>query len=225
MAKYKYRCKFCEAGFVNEDRYLKHRCKEMERDEQMRTPEGLAAWEHYKTWLTLQRRQPPTVQTFLSSKYYTSFYKFAVFAKKVGIPNTEQYIRRMIRHKVNPTIWTSDEIYTEYLKYLDTGKDPYIQVKHTVDFLFKAAKILECNVDDIFDHLEPDEVIQMLRRRQISPWILIHSPKFKAFVEKMSVDQKMVFKTVVKPDVWVQRRRDNPEVASKMKEIVRELNL
>ena len=52
MSKYKFTCKFCGKNFVHEGWYLKHRCKEMARDEAIRTPEGQAAWEFYKLWLS-----------------------------------------------------------------------------------------------------------------------------------------------------------------------------
>jgi hypothetical protein len=226
MAKYNYRCKFCDAGFVREDRYLKHRCKAMERDEEIRTPIGQAAWEYYKLWLTLQRRQAPTVQTFLDSRYYTALVRFAKFAQKTGIPNTEQYIKYMVRSDVSPMLWTNDQMYSDYLQYLDRGRDPMAQVQYTIDYLFKIADALECEVGEIFDHLNADEVIMMLRRRQLTPWILLHSSKFRDFTQKkMTTDQQMVFKTIVKPETWVSRRKDNPDIVATMKEIVRELNL
>jgi hypothetical protein len=198
----------------------------MERDEEIRTPVGQAAWEYYKLWMTLQRRQPPTIQTFLDSRFYTYMIKFAKFVNKVGIPDAKLYIKYMIRQQTPPMLWTNDEIYSEYLQYLDRGRDPMGQVQYTIDFLFKVADAIECDVGDIFDHLDPDEVIMMLRRRQLTPWILLHSQKFRQFTQdKMSTDQKMVFKTVVKPETWVKRRKDNPELVAQMKEIVRELNL
>lgn len=226
MAKYNFRCKFCGAGFVREDRYLKHRCKEMERDEEIRTPVGQAAWEYYKLWLNLQRRQAPTVETFLTSRYYTTMVKFAKFVIKTGIPNAEQYIKYMLKQEVSPMLWTNDQMYADYLQYLDRGRDPISQADYTVDNLLLLAENFECDVSEVFENLTPDQVIMLLRRRQLSPWVLIHSSKFKEFVrDKMNTDQKMVFQTIVKPQVWAQRRQEQPDVSSQMKKIVRELNL
>jgi hypothetical protein len=41
----------------------------------------------------------------------------------------------------------------------------------------------------------------------------------------MTTDQQMVVITIVKPETWVSRRKDNPDIVATMKEIVRELNL
>lgn len=225
MAKYRFRCKFCGGGFVREDRFMKHKCKAMHRDEEIRTPLGQTAWSNYRLWMTVQRRNTPTLETFLNSKFYTTFIKFTKFALKVGIPNTELYIKHMARQEIHPTIWVNDKIYGDYLQYLDRGKDPLVQAQYTVDYLFKIAEALDCGVDEVFDKLQANDVINMLQRRQLSPWILLHSEKFKQFYNKASKEQQLIFMTIIKPKLWSEKQRENPDVVDKMKKIVHELNL
>ena len=226
MAKhYNFRCSFCDTGFVNEDRYIKHHCKQMKRDEEIRTPVGMAALNYYKLWMTGKKRITPNAEQFLKSKLYTSFVKFAKFAVKAGIPNIEQYIKFMIRQDVDPVIWTNDAMYGNYLQYLDRGSDPYKQADATVVFIEKIADALECSTEEIFDLLTPTDVIVMLQQRRLSPWILLHSSKFREFLEKAPTDQRIQILSIVKPRAWAQRRKDNPKVVNIMKEIVRELKL
>ncbi len=226
MAKYKFRCSFCGTGFTQEHRYEKHKCKAMQRDEEIRTPLGQTAWNNYRLWMTTQRRTPPTLETFLSSKYYTTFIKFSKFAHKVGIPNTELYIKYMVRQEIHPTIWVNDKIYGDYLQYLDRGRDPIVQAEYTVNYLFKIADALECEVDEVFDLLQANDVINMLQRRQLSPWILLHSSKFKQFLTtKTTKEQQLILTTILKPKIWSEKRKDNPKIVEQMKDIVRELNL
>lgn len=223
---YKYRCKFCGAGFKTEDRFMKHHCKAMERDEQIRTPTGIAALEYYRLWMTAQKRMMPSAEQFLNSKLYTTFFEFAKFAQKTGIPNTEQYIKYMIRKDVSPTIWRNDMIYGEYLQYLDRGADPDTQIQGTVEALLDLADHFDCDVAEVFEHLNSAQVIHMLKQRQLSPWILLRSKKFRDFcVEKASSEQRIVIQSIIKPKIWVQRFKDHPKVLEKIKEIVSALDL
>ena len=226
MAKhYNHRCKFCDTGFVNEDRFIKHECKQMRRDAEIRTPVGMSALNYYKIWMTGKKRMTPNAEQFLNSKLYTTFVKFAKFAVKSGIPNTEQYIKYMIRQEVDPVIWTNDEMYGNYLQYLDRGTDPYKQAATTVSFIEKVADALECETGDIFNSLTPNDVIVMLQQRRLTPWILLHSAKFRAFIQSAPGEQQKQMGAIIKPQNWTQRRKDNPKAVQVMKDIVRELKL
>lgn len=205
---------------------MKHRCKAMDRDEEIRTPIGIAALEYYRLWMTAQKRMMPTVETFLNSKLYTTFVEFAKFAQKTGIPNTEQYIKYMIRKDVHPTIWKNDMIYGEYLQYLDRGADPGVQIQGTINNILDISDHLECDTSDIFEHLTAADIITLLKQRQLTPWVLLRSKKFRDFcVEKANTEQRLVIQSIIKPKIWVQRFKDNPEVVEYIKEVVGALDL
>lgn len=223
---YKYECKFCGMRFKQEARFMSHRCTAMKRDEQIKTPMGQAAWGYYQKWMKSQRRSIPSIETFLTSKYYTTFIKFAEFVQKVGLPDVDTFIWYMAEKKMQPVIWVNDEIYQNYIQFIDTKSDPFKEAQRTVDYMFKIADEFECDVGEIFEHLEAGDVIQMLTRRQISPWILVVSRKFKKFLqEKTRKDERLVMETIIRPDMWVKRKTKHPEVLTQMKQIVRELDL
>ncbi len=84
MKEHRYECQFCGTKFQSESRYLKHRCKQMIRDEEFRTPVGQAAWLYYQQWMKAYRRQAPKASSFLHSKYYNSFVRFANLANRTN---------------------------------------------------------------------------------------------------------------------------------------------
>jgi hypothetical protein len=171
-----------------------------------------------------KRLRVPNAEQFLNSKLYTSFFKFAQFAIKTHVPNTEQYIKFMVREDIPPTIWTNDQIYGEYLKYLDRGADPFKQAEATTLFAMDLAEDIGCSTGEIFDNITPNEIILFLQQRRLSPWILLHSRKFMEFAAAAPMEQQQQISAIVKPGSWKQRRIDNPTVVAKMKEIVTELN-
>ena len=52
----KYTCKACHRSFVLETRFLQHRCNQMKRDDELKSPEGQAAWNFYQIWFKHQKR-------------------------------------------------------------------------------------------------------------------------------------------------------------------------
>jgi hypothetical protein len=198
----------------------------MVRDEQIRTPIGQAAWSYYQKWMKSHRRAVPSIETFLTSNFYTTFLKFAQFAQKVGLPDVEAFIWYMREKEIPPVIWVNNDIYASYIEFIDKKSDPSQQAQQTIDYLFKIASELQVDVSQIFDYLEPNDVILMLHRRQISPWILLHSPKFKQFLINKATDQeKVAMQAIIRPDHWVEKKSKHPEIVAQMKKYVRELGL
>lgn len=221
-----FRCKFCEATFTTESRYLKHYCKQMKRDEELKTPLGQAAWHYYQDWMKAYRRMAPSIESFAKSKYYRSFYRFAEHVKKLNIPDIQAFINLMKEKDISPTIWTNDQVYALYLEYLDRRASPIRQAKITIDTLFKIADAADCDVGDVFEVLYPNEVITLLRQRQLSPWILLFSAKFKDFlVNKTTNEQQIVMESIIRPQYWSQKFQKSHDYIETMKTYVKELNL
>jgi len=226
MADPKYECKFCGKRFVHEARYFAHRCKQMIRDEEFRTPIGQAAWILYQKWMKAYRRIVPPAKTFLHSKKYTSFIKFAKFVQKTHIPDTDSFIWLMREKDIDPTIWSNDQVYSMYIEFLDRRAKPTKQAEITVNTVFKIADAADVEPGEVFDILEPNEVIELFRRRQFSPWLLLHSSKFKQFfIDRLNQEQKLILETIIRPKYWGEKFQKYPEDVENMKKYVKELNL
>jgi len=199
---HRYECEHCHTSFVREVNYLKHKCTQMVREEEINTPRGQAAYSLYGRWLKSHNRAIPTVNTFLTSKVYSTFIEFAAFIKKVKIPDTDLFIRLMKDRSIHPQLWLHDSVYALYMEYLDAQVSPVQHMKYTVDTLYKLADIFECEVKQLFHELTVSELSQLIRERRISPWILLHSREFKKLLIKINPDERSVFETLIRPGYW-----------------------
>lgn len=220
-----YECKFCHTSFVYEDRFLNHKCKQMQRHEEFQTPLGQAAWIYYQEWMKAYQRMVPRTSSFLQSKFYTSFIKFATFVKQVNMPDTKLFIRLMKQRDLSPTLWTNDAVYTLYLEVVDKQRTPLQHAKTSIDKLYEFADEYHCNISEVFDHIQPAQIIQSLRQRQLSPWILLCSKKFMLFFSNMSHEERIIIETIVRPTTWSQRFKDHPKEHQTMKRFVSELKI
>ena len=226
--KYKaaYTCKYCSHTFVHENRYLQHKCKQMKRLEEFQTPEGQAAWLHYQQWLRAQKRMPPPAKSFLTSKYYRTFVNFAKHVKAVGLPKAEKFIWLMQEKGLQPSIWTSDEVYSLYLEHLDRNTLPVEQAKMSIDTLLNLADQKGTDVSTVFEVLTPIDVIYLLRTRQLSPWFLLRSRKFKQlFKDKASPEQQVILETIIRPDYWFEKFEKHPKELAEINKYVAALDL
>lgn len=225
MKEKPYECSFCGTTFVNESRYLKHKCEKMKRYEDIKSPIGQAAFMLYQLWFTTKKKTAPSVETFLISKYYKSFIRFADFVKKLKITEPELFIRMMNEKNILPAHWTMDEMYAYYLEYLDRRLSPKRQAGITIRTIEKIADAAECDPGEIFAVLTAGDVIQLIRERKFSPWVLLRSRKFLTMVELMTTEEQHILEGLVRAEYWKQKFQSKREVKEYMDKLVKELNL
>lgn len=220
-----YQCKFCHKLFVREGAYLRHKCKQMERNEQIQTVIGQAAYSYYGDWMRYQKRLVPKIQTFLTSNFYVSFIKFAEFVKQVKMADTQLFIRMMIKAELPPTLWSTDDAYRLYLEYIDKKLTPKEQVEIMLTVMDKIADAAECDISEIFDVLAPNEVLQLIRERKFTPWLLLKSTKFKKMLATCNKGQQKQFETLIRPTYWMYKFDKEPNTVKTMEKLAQELNL
>lgn len=225
MKEANFKCGHCHHSFVYEDRLLKHKCKQMIRNEEVQTQIGQNAWFHYQAWMRAQHHLIPHIKSFLHSKYYNPFIRFAKFTKQVRIPDPDLYITQMVNLDMPPMLWTNDQVYVAFLEYMDRKVPATKNAQLTIETLFDFADALGCDIGDVFNHIDANETIQLMRQRKLSPWLLLHSDKFKQFFLKLSQEQRIVLETIIRPKYWAEKLKNNPEIVDQMKNFVKELNL
>ncbi len=225
MKEANYRCVHCGHSFVYEDRLLRHKCKQMIRKEEIQSPQGQAAWFFYQSWMRAKKHLVPQMKAFLHSKFYGPFIRFAKFVKDARIPDPEIYIELMVALDMPPTMWTSDQIYVAFLEHMDKKVPVEKHIRITLDTLFNYADDYNIEVWEFFDHVDSNEFIQLMRQRKLSPWLLLHSEKFKQFYGKLSQEQRVLLETIIRPKYWGEQLKSNPETVQAMKKYVSELNL
>jgi hypothetical protein len=212
--------------FVREDRYLAHKCKQMRRVEEFQSPLGQTAWQYYQMWMRKMKRASPPPNSFLTSKYFRTFINFAQFAKNTNLPTPEKFIWLMVEKDFPPVIWCNDMVYTTYLEFLDYKTTPMEQVKLSLETLLGYATKHDIDIALVFDKLLPTEIIHMVRTRRLSPWLLLFSQSFKKmFKERLTVEQKVILETLIRPDHWSDQFVEHSETVKKIKDIVKEVNL
>jgi len=221
-----YRCTYCEKTFVYETSFLKHKCEMMLRQDEIKTPLGQAAWLYYQKWMKLHKKSVTHIEQFVKSKrYFRTFIKFAEFSEKVHLADMDAFIRMTRDRKYPPTIWTTDEVYLQYLEYLDHTSSPIELAEKTLIFIKQIAQVLECTPEEAFNQLQPGDVMQFIRDRRFTPWILLRSKKFKEYLLSLDQDERNQFTNLMKPKYWKYKFEQNPELVQWMDTKVRELNI
>lgn len=222
-----FQCKACKKPYIREVYLLKHKCEKMRREEEIRTAIGRQAWELYRLWMHRSGRRILTIDSFLASALYSCFIRFAKYVKEIGLAHPDKFVELMVKQDYMPSMWLSREVYTLYIEEYDQTVNPGDQVAdsvHTIDNFCEDKNIL---TSEFFGTVSPAEIIHLLRKKKLSPWLILRSKKFVAmFNEKFTPEQKAIASSFLNVVAWKKKfKKDAEFVHGKVDVIVRGLGL
>lgn len=224
--KPEWKCDYCKKVLANETYFMRHHCKEKTRSEELATPIGQAAYMFYVDWMKIYKRRPPDQDTFATSRYYNSFIEFAKHVKKLNLANPTKFLEIMHAKDISPVLWRRDQCYSMYLEWMDKKQDPLELVKTSIETLLDVAEREEVkNLSDIFIHLGPKRLAELIRLRKISPWFLFCSVKFGLYLRGLARDEQNEMSSIINPAYWTTKLNDCPEVVKEIREINKEMGL
>lgn len=213
----RYQCRYCKRPFVFESRMQAHKCTRMKREEELKTRTGQRAWAYYREWMHCSNRRVINIESFLESRYYPSFMRFAKYIKDLHISHPNDFIKLMVDKDYMPSMWTSSEIYSIYLEGYDRRVSPQDQVADSINSIDNACEDKGVETKDFFNTITPSELINLLRKKKISPWLLLRSNKFiEMHNKRFSQEQKLIMRTFMHVPVWKKRFKDNQPFVHKV---------
>lgn len=219
-------CKFCHRCFTSETKFLAHKCKQMQRVEDIKTTTGQASYEYYCGWMKAMNRLPPPMGSFMSSKFFKAFWEFTEFAKRSNLPQPKRFISFVTDKKFQPSMWITNEVYVLYMEFLDFKITPIEQVTISVGTLLSISDKADVDVAHVFDVVNPNDLIQMVRNRQLSPWLLLNSKAFSRFFKtKTSAEQQGILEKLIRPEFWIKRMESKPSDVALIKAVVAEIGI
>lgn len=226
MSEPLFKCEYCDTEYVREHAYYNHKCEPKRRHELMQTKVGWTAYEAYSEWMRQNKRMVPSRDTFMSSKLFKPFVTFAEFVRDSNLKQWKGFISIMVDRDIAPNLWTHEKAYSLFIEHFDNYVPVMQQVDSTVNWIMKLSDGLDVETGEIFNHIEPKMILDLIKLRHITPWVLLNSNTFLKTVQmRFSVEQKQTFNNIVRLPYWKLRFTRNPDVVTNIKKIVNALGL
>jgi len=225
MSEMNFECGYCHRQFTREGAFMKHECKTMIRAREIHTIPGQMAYGFYVKWMKAMDRKCPTIQVFSTSKYYTTFMKFAKFVTTVNLVDVDLYITTMTEKQLQPSTWTLNAAYVYYLEYLDKAVDPMDRVEYMIKELHDLAEDKSCEMSVVLDNMTPNECLDLIRSRTFTGWLLLNMRQFRTLVKRCNSEQKTLFESVMRPAYWHGMFKQRPDIVKAVQQIVKTFDL
>lgn len=165
--------------------------------------EVLAAFEAQKYYNRMMHRRGSTdIDKFVKTATYTHFVKLIRFSKEVHLPDLELYIKLMVDSKRSPNTWCTDRSYRVFLQKMNTSTNATDAIRLSAKELQDFSEKAELPVKEIVSLMAMPDVLQMIRQRRISPWIILNSRLFAQKISESDASQRDALSKIVDPDYW-----------------------
>lgn len=227
VSKASWDCHYCSHSFKLELAFMKHRCRERDRIEELRGPIGQAAYSYYNAWFKARRLSTQPIETFAASRYYAVFIRFAKHVVTTNLPAPDEFIKLMVNlsPSINPTQWVADNIYSMYLQSFDAAVPPEKQFMQAIDELEGLAVDHHCKLPDVFQAVGVDALIELVEKRKLTHWALLASSRFKSYLLALPADQKERLAAAINVTAAVTRIEAEPYLAREFHNAMVELGL
>lgn len=197
--------------------FMKHHCAQRERLEELKSARGQTAYTMYSEWMRLQKRSVPPADTFLISKQYRYFVNFVDWVEKTAIPNPMQFVKVMVDTDTAPVLWCRHTTYALYLQWYDNQYPPLQQFVETYDRLAELALDMRCDILDVYFQLGAEEIARLVRRRKLSPWLLVVSTRFLKYVAGLPAHERDMLNEAINFGAYAAKIKAQPELAAELR--------
>ena len=205
---------------------MRHFCEPKRRTQELMSPLGQSAFGYYREWMRMKKFGQPGAPAFMESKYYRSFINFAQLVIDANVAKPERFIELMVAGEILPVLWCRDSAYAIYLGWLDKLANPLDLVQESISYLMDICDKDNVQLDMVFEHLGPQQVLSLIRQHRLTPWMLFCSTSFKnQILKKLDSSQLIAFNAVVNSTYWSERFKVESGTLEQVKMIVREIGL
>lgn len=221
-----YLCQYCEKEYKSEKRFLAHKCKEKERFDYVKTINGKIAYSIYEKWMYIRFKKNTTIEQFLQTRYFKSFQRFAVFLRNIkGLADTELFLTMVVVNNLDPTLWCENIVFKRYLNYLAEHTSISEKIEQAITTLDNLANQYGCETYEVFNYTTPYVINKLIYEQKISPWILLNSTKFLAFLAGCDSEEEKLITDLIDEREWKMKFTDKPKHVGIIRKCMKELGL
>jgi len=219
-------CDYCYKKFKIASAFEKHECKEMKRDKYSKTLAGTRAYNYFVSWVKAKHSSSYDLDYFLDSNYFNSFVRFEEYVSSRNVASISTFLQFLCFKQLTPNTWCSDLVYTAYVEFLDVQK-PLDSAILSLQTLNRLGTTFNCNITEVLYKLYPNEYIHLLQTRHLSPWLLLNTKGFQAFLMSgnLNKEQVKIINNLIPLGEWTEKMKNNPEQLTKIKGYIEKLKL
>ena len=220
-------CKFCGTKFHKEKTMITHLCVKKQRYADTETAGarfGLRVFQRFYD-LTMNSKKTKTVQEFIESQYYIDFVKFGNHLALLKPLYIDKYIDFVILNGVKLADWTKEFVYECYIEDLIKKEPAESATERTITNIIEWASKNNCEFNEFFSSIPPNEAAYLIKVGKISPWVLYLSATGGKLLSRLSEEHGKIIGPMIEPSVWMRKFKKLPNDVDYIRNLLEQAEL
>jgi hypothetical protein len=208
-----FECERCYKEWKTKKGLDNHKCTMVERMATLNEKHGMMGLISFTIWAG---SRTPNIQTFIESRYFNAFIRFARFIDTYNIPNHSKYIEFLISKRLSPDKWTNDLAFREFLKTIEI-ESATVRFEISMNNLMKIARKNDKTLPEIFEILSLNQFRRLIETKNIDKWTIFYSKIFqKKLMECRRAEQIQYFSKIFKSTQFITEKALNHDEIHKI---------
>jgi len=122
-------------------------------------------------------------------------------------------------------MWCRSNTYMLYLDWYDSACSPIEQFISTYDKLNELALDMNVQLKDVFQELGVNTISSLIKKRKISPWLLVLSKSFLSYLGTLPDNEKIIITEVLNVPAWVSKLNKSQALVQELKVACSEIGI
>jgi hypothetical protein len=195
-------CAFCKRDFTTENRLLVHLCEQKRRYLQKDDKPVRLGFTAYERFCQRTMYKQATYDGFAKSALYGAFVRFGRYLIDLNALNPLGFIEFLIRVETPLNNWTSDILYSTYIRELNKNESPIDAIERNFMLMQQWSVSSGENWQDFLRKVEPPQATLWIVNGRISPWLLFTASSAHAMFARFSPEQNALVEKTIDAVFW-----------------------
>jgi hypothetical protein len=222
-----YICEYCKSKFTREKTLMVHMCEQKRRyimKEEKHVMIGYHAFNNFFQFVQ-KNNLIKTYDEFARSPYYNAFVKFGSFVNNTNPLYPDKFIDWTVKSGVKLDHWCRDELYEKYVLDLIHNESVETALERSIKNMTEWALKHNSSWDHYFKYVSTSRAVYDIKDGKISPWLLLNCESGKKLLSELLDDQLNSISTIIDPQVWKKKFKQQKTDLEFVKQVVKESTL
>ncbi len=222
-----YICEYCKSKFTREKTLMVHMCEQKRRyimKEEKHVMIGYHAFNNFFQFVQ-KNNLIKTYDEFARSPYYNAFVKFGSFVNNTNPLYPDKFIDWTVKSGVKLDHWCRDELYEKYVLDLIHNESVETALERSIKNMTEWALKHNSSWDHYFKYVSTSRAVYDIKDGKISPWLLLNCESGRKLLSELLDDQLNSISTIIDPQVWKKKFKQQKTDLEFVKQVVKESTL
>lgn len=227
VAEQSFTCVHCKSKFSKEKTLIVHTCEPKRRHLARSEKHVLIGYQAYNRFFQLTQKHSDikSYEHFAKSPYYNAMVKFGSFVNNINPLYPDKFVDWIVTSGIKLDHWCREELYEKYVLHLIHTESVETALERSIKHMTSWAENNNSLWNHYFNYVSTNRAMYDIKDGKVSPWLILNSTSGKKMLGLFDDIQLAAISTIIDPQIWVKKFKQQTQDLELVKQVIKEANL